>query len=114
MMMTAVALAMAMAAPKADPQDDARKAFNNCLVEEHNSAVSAKKSGAEFNDQIANACTETRKAYFDIIVRNQKSYGDKQADAEDYANGEVQAIIDSITQAFSDNVGNGAKLEKEK
>ena len=71
MIFTSLALAMAlnMAAMKGDPQDDARKAFNNCLVKEHNEAVEAKKSGAEFNEQIATACVDTRKTYHDLIVR---------------------------------------------
>jgi hypothetical protein len=116
MMMTGLALAMAMnmAAMKGDMQDDARKALNNCFVEVHNKAVEEKKSGAEFNELTATECAETRKAYFDMVVKAQRSYGDKQADAEDYANGEVQAIIDSITDAFNENVSAGAKLQKEK
>jgi hypothetical protein len=116
MMMTGLALAMAMnmAAMKGDPQDNARKAFNNCLVEEHNAAVSAKKSGSEFNEQLAAACADTRKAYFDLVVKSEKGFGSKQAEAEQYANEELQAVIDSITSAFSENVSTGAQLQKEK
>jgi hypothetical protein len=116
MMMTgfALALAMNMAAMKADAQDNARKALNNCYVEEHNKAVEDKKSGAQFNEQMETSCTDKRKTYFDMIVKAQRSYGDKQADAEEFANGEVQAIIDSITEAFNDNVSSGARLQPEK
>jgi hypothetical protein len=109
-----VAMAMHVAAMKADPQDDARKAFNNCLVEEHNSAVGAKKSGSAFNEQLAGACAEKRKVYFDIIVRAEKGFGSKQAEAEQFANEEVQAVIDSITSAFSQNASSGALLQPEK
>lgn len=116
MMITGLVLAMAfnMAAMKGDPQDDARKAFNNCLVEEHNQAVEAKKSGAEFNEQVAAACTETRKSYFDLIVKAERGFGSKQAEAEEYAKEEIQAVVDSITSAFGDNVSNGARLQPEK
>jgi hypothetical protein len=114
MIMTAMALAMAMAAMKVDPQDDARKALNNCFVEEHNKAVSDKKSGADFNEQLAAACTDERKLYFDILVKGELAFKAKQADAEEYANEEIQSIVDSITNAFGDNVSSGAKLEKEK
>lgn len=115
-MITSIVLAMAMhmAAMKADPQNDARKAFNNCLVEEHNSAVEAKKSGSAFNEQLAGACADKRKAYFDIIVRAERSFGSKQADAEQFANEEIQAVIDSITSAFSENASSGARLQPEK
>ena len=115
MMISGLIMAMAMnMAAMGDKQDDTRKAFNNCLVEEHNNAVAAKKSGAEFNEQVAAACTETRKAYFDLIVKAERAFGSKQADAEQYANEEIQAVIDSITAAFGENVGSGARLQPEK
>jgi F0F1-type ATP synthase membrane subunit b/b' len=116
MMVTSLVMAMAlnMAAMKGDPQDDARKAFNNCLVNEHNEAVEAKKSGSEFNEQIAAACVDTRKAYSDLIVKAERAFGSKQADAEEYAKEEIQAVLDSITAAFGENVSSGAKLQPEK
>jgi hypothetical protein len=116
MMVTGLALAMVMnmAAAKVDPQDNARKALNNCYVEEHNKAVSAKKTGAEFNEQLAASCPELRKTYFDMVVKAERGFGSKQAEAEEYANGEVQLIIEAITTSFSDNVGTGAQLQKEK
>ncbi|MFM2411454.1 MAG: hypothetical protein RL481_2282, partial [Pseudomonadota bacterium] len=48
------------------------------------------------------------------IVKAEKGYGSKQADAEQYANEEIQAVIDSITSAFGENVSNGARLQPEK
>lgn len=109
-----MAMALNMAAMKADPQDDARKALNNCLVKEHNDAVEAKKSGSDFNDQVAAACVDTRKAYFDLIVRAEMGFKSKKADAEQYANEEIQSVVDSITSQFGDNVSTGAKLQPEK
>jgi hypothetical protein len=116
MILSTLALAMAlnMAAMKGDPQDDARKAFNNCLVKEHNDAVEAKKSGPEFNDQVAASCVETRKTYHDLIVRAELGFKSKPADAEEFAKEEIQAVIDSITSQFGDNVASGAKLQTEK
>jgi hypothetical protein len=117
MMITAITLAMAMnmAAMKVDPQEEARKALNNCFVEQHNIAVSDKKSGAAFNEQLDGACVAERKAFFDLVVKAEMSYPKaKMADAEQYATEEIQSMVDSITSAFSENVGSGAKLEKEK
>jgi hypothetical protein len=115
MTLSVMALAMALnMATMGDAQDNARKALNNCYVEEHNKAVSEKKSSAEFNEQIATACPEQRKAYHDLIVKLELSYKSKPADAEQYANDEVQSVIDSITAAFGENVTSGAKLQPEK
>jgi hypothetical protein len=47
-------------------------------------------------------------------VKAERGYGSKQADAEEFANGEIQSIIDSITSAFGDNSATGAKLQPEK
>jgi ABC-type transporter MlaC component len=116
MILTSLVMAMAlnMAAMKGDPQDDARKALNNCLVKEHNEAVKAKKSGSEFNEQVAAACVDTRKTFFDLIVRAEMGFKSKKADAEQYANEEIQAVVDSITTQFGDNVSTGAQLQPEK
>ena len=120
MMITGLAMAATLAmaamnmATMGDAMDNARKAFNNCLVEEHNSAVEAKKSGAEFNEQVAAACTAQRKAYHDLIVKQERSMGSKQAEAEQYANEELQVVVDSITAAFGENVSSGARLQPEK
>lgn len=114
MMSMAFAMMLTMAAAKADPQDDARKAFNNCLFEEHNSAVSAKKSASSFNEDIQKACAEKRKTYFDIIVKNERGYGSSQKDAEEYANEEIQAVVDSVTSAYGQNLESGATLIPEK
>ena len=114
MALNMAAMNMANMANMADVQDNARKAFNNCLVEEHNSAVEAKKSGAEFNEQIAAACVDTRKTYHDLIVKAERGFGSKPAEAEEYAKEEIQAVVDSITAAFGENVSSGARLQAEK
>ncbi len=116
MMMTSLALAMAlnMATMKGDPLDDARKGFNNCLIREHNEAVKVKKSGSEFNDSIQKACPTERQTYFDLLVKSERSYGSKQAEAEKYANEEIQMMIDSTTSAFGENSSNGGQLAEEK
>jgi hypothetical protein len=110
----ALAMAMNMAAMKADAQQLARKELNNCFVEEHNKAVSEKKDSAAFNEQLASACTEKRKVYFDLVVKAERGFGSKQADAEEYANDEIQSIVDSIVGAFGENATSGAQLQKEK
>lgn len=116
MIMTSFALAMAlnMAAMKGDALDDARKGFNNCLIREHNEAVKVKKSGPEFNEAIQKACPTERQTYFDMLVKSEKSFGSKQADAEKYASEEIQMMIDGTTSAFGENASNGGQLAEEK
>ena len=116
MMFTSMALAMAlnMAAMKGDSMDEARKSFNNCLIKEHNESVKMKRSGSEFNEAIQKACPTEKQAYFDMLVKSEKGFGSKQADAEQYAREEIQMMIDGTTSAFGENRDSGGQLAEEK
>jgi hypothetical protein len=107
-------MALTMAPAKADPVDKARKAYNNCLIETHNKAVDEKKSASAFRDAIGSACPTEKTAYHDLIVKAELGYKSKPADAEQFANEEVQAVIDYITGAFGENIDSGAKMTAEK
>jgi hypothetical protein len=114
-MITLVAATMlSMAAMKADPLDNARKAFNNCMIETHNVAVGDKASPSAFVKTTETACTAERTAYRDIMVKAERGYGASLKDAEKFANEEVQMIVDSIVTSFNENVESGAKLTPEK
>jgi hypothetical protein len=114
-MLTLVAATMlSMAAMKGDPLDDARKAFNNCMIEVHNTAVGEKVSPSAFIKTSETACPTQRAAYNAILVKSERSYGSSQKEAEQFANEEVQGLVDSVVSAFNENVENGAKLSPEK
>ncbi|MGB5077937.1 MAG: hypothetical protein WBO17_10695 [Sphingorhabdus sp.] len=114
-MLTIVAATMlSMAAMKVDPLDDARKAFNNCMIETHNAAVSEKMSPSDFIKKTETACTTERTTYHSMMVKAERSYGSTQKDAEQFASEEVQMLIDSIVTAFNENADGGAKLTPEK
>jgi hypothetical protein len=113
-MSLALAMALNMAAMKGDAMDTARKGFNNCLIKEHNESVKAKKSASEFNEAIQKACPTERQTYFDMLVKSEKGFGSKQADAEKYANEEIQMMIDGTTSAFGENASTGGQLAEEK
>jgi hypothetical protein len=113
-MSLALAMALNMAAMKADPMDSARKGFNNCLIKEHNEAVKAKKAASDFNQGIQTACQTERTTYFNILVKSERGFGSSQKDAEAYANEEIQMMVDGITSAFGQNSEAGAQLAEEK
>jgi hypothetical protein len=114
MLKTGLVILLAMVAGKADLMNMARKAFNNCLVEVHNSGVKAKTPAAEFNKSAQDACPTERAAYKDIIAKGERAFGSSAKDADEYASGEVQSVIDSFTEAYGDNVEKGATLTPEK
>ena len=105
---------LSMVAMKGDPVDNARKAFNNCMIETHNTAVSEKASPSDFIKTSDTACPTERAAYKEILVKSERSYGASAADADKFASEEIQMIVDSIVTSFNENVENGAKMTPEK
>ena len=105
---------LSMAAMKGDPMDSARKAFNNCMIETHNTAVDGKASPSDFIKTSDAACPTERAAYKEILIKSERSYGSSMADAEKFAAEEIQMIVDSIVTSFNENVESGAKLTPEK
>ncbi len=114
MISTVIAMALSMAAAKADPVDNARKAYSNCLIGLHNKSVSDKVSASDFNGAVSSGCATEKTVYRDLIIKAERGYGTKAADAEKYANEEAQSVIDMITNAFSENAESGAKMTPEK
>ena len=114
-MITIIATAMlSMAAMKGDPMDDARKAFNNCMIEVHNVAVAEKAAPSAFIQTSDAACPTERAAYKAILVKSERSYGSSLAEAEKFAAEEIQLLVDSVVTSFNENIESGAKLTPEK
>lgn len=101
-------------AAKSDPLDDARKAFNNCLIDEHNTAIETNMPVSDFNKQAQEACPEAKQAYLDIIIKSEREYGSSQSEAAEYANEEAQMIVDYITRTYSLNAEGHGRMEHER
>jgi hypothetical protein len=114
MMTLVAAMMLSMAAQKADPMNNARKAFNNCMIETHNKGVTDKVSPSDFLKTAEAACPTERTAYHSMMVKAERGYGSSQKDAEAFANEEVQMMIDGVVSAFNENAETGAKLSPEK
>jgi hypothetical protein len=114
MMSLVAATLLSMAAMKADPMDNARKAYNNCMIETHNKGVTDKVSPSDFLKAAEAACPTERTTYHSMLVKAERGYGSSQKDAEQFANEEVQMMIDGVVSAFNENAETGAKLTPEK
>ena len=114
-MITIIATALLSITPmKGDPLDDARKSFNNCMIEVHNTAVGEKASPSAFIQTSDAACPTERAAYKEVLIKSEQSYGSSQTEAEKFASVEIQMIVDSIVTSFNENIEGGAKLTPEK
>jgi hypothetical protein len=93
------ALAMSMAAGKADPQDNARKEFFNCLVELSVENLDKDASASDYTKLAQEACADKKAVYFGIIAKAERAYS-KPAEADKFASEEVQLIIDASTRDY--------------
>lgn len=109
----ALALAMSMAAGKADPQDVARKTFFNCLVDLSVENLDKDVSASDYTKLAQEACTDKKTLYHDIIAKAERAYS-KPAEADKYANEEVQMIIDASTRDYGTFRQDKARPVKEK
>lgn len=109
-----VAIVLAMVVAKADPIDDARKAFNNCMLTMHNEKVREKVSVDDFGKAADAGCATEKQSYHAIVVKSEKSFGSSAKEASDYADEEVQAVIATVKSAFADNLEKGGILSLEK
>jgi hypothetical protein len=114
MFATGIAILLSMATTAADPVETSRKTYSNCLREFHNTSVKDKIGVSDFREKIAAACIDERSTYNTVVVRSERGFGSSLKDAEAYASEEIQAIVDVIVTAFSDNVGEGSTLPPEK
>lgn len=92
MFTVAISSMLMLAAAKADPQDEARKAYSNCLVDVMIVELDKGTGQSDFNKLIADACAETKATYHALIVKSERGYGSKPAEAEQYATEETQSI----------------------
>lgn len=103
-MITIVAATMlSMAAAKADPVETARKTYRNCMIELHNENIKAKTTPADFTPLAEAGCAEKKTIYHDLIIKAERGYGSKPAEAEEYATEQIQEIVDGIVENFSEN-----------
>lgn len=114
-MITRIATALlSMAAMKGDALDNARKAFNNCMIEVHNVAVTEKSTPSAFIKTSDTACPTERAAYRELLVKSERSYGSSLADAEKFAAEEIQMLVDSVVSNFNENAKDNRTLTPEK
>jgi hypothetical protein len=107
------ALALSLTAPKADPQDDARKIFFNCLIELSLENLDKDTAVSDFTKAAEEACIDKKTLYHDIIAKAERAYS-KPAEADKFANEEVQTIIDGVTRDYGQYKQDKTRPVKEK
>lgn len=87
-----------------DNLEDARISYNNCLIEGHNDAMKASSNLKQFEVKSKQICTDERKAYYDIIFKDEKQFGASTKEAEEYAESETDNIREYIVSSYAVNL----------
>ncbi len=87
-----------------DKQEAARIAYNNCLIEGHNEAMDANVNLKQFEVKSKEICIEERKAYYDIVFKDEKEFGASTKEAEDFANEESDNIRQYVVSSYALNL----------
>jgi hypothetical protein len=80
-----IALMVSAAAMQADPVNDARRAYSNCMRAFMRTSLQAHTEPAAFETAMATTCTAEATAYRTALVRRDRSAGGSAARAEEDA-----------------------------
>lgn len=103
-LLTASSLAVSAFVLVQDRQEEARIAYNNCLVEGHNEAMNTDVNAKQFEITSKEICTAERKTYYDIIYKDERQFGSSAKEAEEYANEESENIREYIVSSYALNL----------
>lgn len=107
------AIALQLAASAAQPADEARIAFSNCVVDVAQEHLGRKDSAKLFEKAARTACAKKKAAYRDIILKEEKGFGSSDAEAAEYADEEVRGIIDVFVESYGSYLSTGTQPAKE-
>jgi hypothetical protein len=114
MIIEVFAIMMAMATPKNDPVMIARKAYSNCMVDVTIASLEKKDAEAAFVEKAKAACPDEQAKFRSAVIASERGFGSKMADAEEFANDEVQGLIERYTGSYADYAKEGAQPTKQK
>jgi hypothetical protein len=108
------AIMLAMAPTKNDPVTIARKAFSNCLVDVTIASLEKKEAETAFVEIATAACPDEKSKFRNAVIASERGFGSKMSDAEEFANDEVQGLIDRYTGSYADFAKDNTQPTKQK
>ena len=103
-----------VAAYAGDPVDDARKGYSNCLVRYSIEQLDLKTGDKEFKKAARETCQEQRTSYRAAIVKSELSSRIPRAEAEKFADEEVEYILSVHLDGYGQHQADGTRPVEEK
>lgn len=85
---------------QADPMDEARIEYSNCIVRVMNEKLEADASKKSFQDAAKETCSAERQAFTKLVAASEKEYGSDDTEANTYAEEEATNILNGWSTSF--------------
>lgn len=110
---TSVAAMLVMASSPAEDFELSHATYSDCIEENLVSHINNNADENEYNNSLSKVCQTEQKEYFTAVVKYQRSEGATEAEANEYAEEEIQMILDDSTSSYAERVENGTQPENE-
>ena len=105
-----LSMSLALATMQGDPIENAREAYNKCMVTFTNSSLDEGVGGGAFARNAKDACAEQKADFVNAIVKAEVQYGSSQSEAKAYADEEVQMVVDTYSMQFGELKTTNARM----
>ncbi len=109
---TSVAAMLVMASAPSDDMDLARTVYSNCVIDKVIAHLDSKTAENESKTLLSGVCETEKKAFFNAVVKYERSEGSTAAEAKEFADEEVQMILDDNTESYAEHFANDTRPVK--
>lgn len=110
---SSVAAMLVMASSPANDMELARKAYSNCVSENAVSYLDRKAAPDEFSKSATLVCSAQKSSLLSAVIKYERGEGSSASEAKEYAEEEVQMVIDDSIEAYSEHLANDTRPELE-
>lgn len=112
MLVVTASAALMMTAYAADRMEDARDSYNNCMIDQLLQHLDRKDSKKIFANATKTMCDKQRNTFHTIVVKDERGYGSSEAEANAYADEEVQGLLDSHIENYAGYLKNNTRPQR--
>lgn len=109
---TSVAAMLVMASSPAENFELAYSAYNDCVETNLVSHIERNADESEYINSLSQVCKTEKASFFDAVVKFQRSDGATAEEAKEYAEEEIQMILDDSAASYTDRAENGGQSEE--
>lgn len=102
---TSVAAMLVMASSPAENFESAFALYSDCVEENLVSHIERNADENEYINSLSRVCHAEKQGFFEATVKYQVSEGDTNQEAKEYAEEEIQMVLDDSTSSYAERAG---------